>query len=899
MKRFGTRLGSILLHHDHAARGQTEFSVAQRSDRKKLIFCDNCSEDETPMQLSVLQQLHVDPRFVDKVTANAGTLVPFHARSLPRCAAFRAMSKTVAKLVQSDQGYSMMTADKALEDFDSFRGKQLGLVQLTESTRAQNALEGERRRTGLTNYSSEFEFMSRNVCYDGATSLRKKERLWMAEHPGFNLFYVVCGLHSIANDVNDSFTRRPDVKAEIDGINHLPLAVNKGAKFLKFASMCQHILLHRTQVREGAPPRDGRLFKTQLLKLCVASGTRLVEKLACLRTLPNGDWRPIGEFIVWVPPGSHYSADRIRAITAHGTTHAACGNRFSRYVMKRWVGADRAFDEQLLMEGINGLKTLTFIGFDAEQAGLPLEKCPEKVDWFVQAVKNPSLYPALVDHPVAGVAAGNVVAPPNSDPQETASLNVDDTKAVMASVMRNLNTRPFGKQVVIRQAFELTARATRSILWWSSLKFERLEKIKERASVASGGHRKLNRTFAVLEAASGKIMDQLHSQANVLLECTDMWVHILPLADQTLEMRSLAFELVSSVECNVEHSVGQEHKRCPISVFRVLCSEADARALDEKKACSFSPWGVAFRKWVGKYGGFQGRLCYMALLHLAPDIKIATSFLESLHATLRRLLMTQGVQASPTDLETLAWEWLCIRARNRSDNVIYRGDASPSSASSSHGASNVAEAPSDDGSRAKNPWNLYMRRCALGWTGIQPHGAHFNATYHAMDVASKRALESAVAEAAPGESWGPTAKEAKRAAKRQRVTALSNKLTTDTDRHQLVQARECNSKLSDASRLTQKAIENPLNNSLERIVQAAKYEGRLNVMELLRVERHEIKELKAWQANDGLKVVRAIATSMSLQLYDRDMLAFPSSVEHFNIDEHAPSKDSFRPRLRS
>jgi hypothetical protein len=180
------------------------------------------------MALSVLQQLDVDPRFIDVVTENVGAVVPIQAGALPKWTATRAKSKTVAKIVQSDSGYSTMTADMTLTDFRSYRAKQLGVVQLTESTRAENALEGERRRSGLTDKAYAFEFLSRNVCYDGASSLRKKERGWLMEHAGFNLFYTVCELPSLTNDAVDSLMKRPDIKQVVGGTVFLHGASTKG-----------------------------------------------------------------------------------------------------------------------------------------------------------------------------------------------------------------------------------------------------------------------------------------------------------------------------------------------------------------------------------------------------------------------------------------------------------------------------------------------------------------------------------------------------------------------------------------------------------------------------------------------------------------------------------------------
>ena len=144
VKRFGRRLGSVVSHHDFSARQQCEWSVSQPSSRIKLVYCDSVSEDETPMHLALLQQLDVDPVFIRQVTGNQTAIVPLQSASLPVWSATKARSKTIAKLVQSDQGYSYLTCDESLKDFQSHTAKQLTWIQLTDSTSGENALHGEK-----------------------------------------------------------------------------------------------------------------------------------------------------------------------------------------------------------------------------------------------------------------------------------------------------------------------------------------------------------------------------------------------------------------------------------------------------------------------------------------------------------------------------------------------------------------------------------------------------------------------------------------------------------------------------------------------------------------------------------------------------------------------------------
>ena len=111
VKRYGRRLASLVLYHDYASRELVEHSMIRAVHRQRLVRCVNNSEDETPMPLSVVQQLGVPPEFVRKLEAQAqpNALVPTQAAKLITGVASKAKSKTVAKLVQSKMSYSSMT----------------------------------------------------------------------------------------------------------------------------------------------------------------------------------------------------------------------------------------------------------------------------------------------------------------------------------------------------------------------------------------------------------------------------------------------------------------------------------------------------------------------------------------------------------------------------------------------------------------------------------------------------------------------------------------------------------------------------------------------------------------------------------------------------------------------
>ena len=174
-------------------------------------------------------------------------------------------------------------------------------------------------------------------------------------------------------------------------------------------------------------------------------------------------------------------------------------------------------------------------------------------------------------------------------------------------------------------------------------------------------------------------------------------------ADKTLSNHSLTFEMIFSAECAFEASVGMQNKRCPVRILKALLNADEARKLDDLPDCFFSEFGVKFKAFVDPYGGFQGRVAYEALLHLAPRLRFTTHRIESLHAALRRLLTMRGVQTHAFSLEVAALEWTISRARRRADFENFTDVLTPPKPRSAPipALENANEATSDQPKRKK------------------------------------------------------------------------------------------------------------------------------------------------------------------------------------------------------
>jgi hypothetical protein len=116
-------------------------------------------------------------------------------------------------------------------------------------------------------------------------------------------------------------------------------------------------------VKHGAPPMSARLYARQLLRLCLARGTRLVKKIVALKLLPNGDWRNQRGIEIYVPIGANVDIATIGDVVADGVCMVALGDKLKKIYKDRWHGADLAWDQFVRLEGICGIASNTFPSF--------------------------------------------------------------------------------------------------------------------------------------------------------------------------------------------------------------------------------------------------------------------------------------------------------------------------------------------------------------------------------------------------------------------------------------------------------------------------------------------------------------------------------------------------------
>ena len=177
---------TVILHNDRVVRENAEWAFAKSPKlRKRYVYVDTNSEDETTLTIGMLNSLGLPSAFVESVGASASTYMVQHG-TLPNWTPQKRNSKTQARIIQSANTYSMMAERDGDGKMISHSGTQANAVQLTDRTTGECYMQGERIRNGMSAFvGNDFEFLMRTCCYDGASSLWRNERQWGRGHPQF------------------------------------------------------------------------------------------------------------------------------------------------------------------------------------------------------------------------------------------------------------------------------------------------------------------------------------------------------------------------------------------------------------------------------------------------------------------------------------------------------------------------------------------------------------------------------------------------------------------------------------------------------------------------------------------------------------------------------------------
>lgn len=230
------------------------------------------------------------------------------------------------------------------------------------------------------------------------------------------------------------------------------------------------------------------------------------------------------------------------------------------------------------------------------------------------------------------------------------------------------------------------------------------------AKVANAGAQ-CSRKYQIVELAEGRLSERFYEQLKCLLNEQELW-QALPPAAQTVAFRALAFRLASRMGCAHHQMLRSRHQQMPYQLFRLLADQSLAQEFSTWPACMQDQWVRAFVK---KYPTMCEPEVLPTLHMLAELLPVGISHIESLHASIRRVLTAKSVQTHRMRLHELSAHWICHQFRS------WQRQSTPQAAKGPRTRTSHGGRPGDSGVKAKwrskahgergagGPWRAWMR----------------------------------------------------------------------------------------------------------------------------------------------------------------------------------------------
>ena len=162
----------------------------------------------------------------------------------------------------------------------------------------------------------------------------------------------------------------------------------------------------------------------------------------------------------------------------------------------------------------------------------------------------------------------------------------------------------------------------------------------------------------------GTLETRFDERVDLMLLSASMWREILPRRFYTQNFICCSFRTLSHSKCVVAAKIWKEIRRAPVSSFLILENDAEAEKLAKTPLC---PVDEVFDQSLMHYGRSAQALRSREVQHIvrlhAQLAKVNISWLESLHAALRRRLTARSCQTRGVDFMDASAEFVIDRFR--------------------------------------------------------------------------------------------------------------------------------------------------------------------------------------------------------------------------------------------
>ena len=622
-------------------------------------------------------------------------------------------------------------------------------LSVSETTRIAAIFQGHTRAATTDAHPS-------NICVESSISRDRS-----AVGCGCPSLHLLCEVHKTAGIYKKTFA---PLDSRITGVIRCALSMRTAGGMSVFRSCMREEIASRIEVLDGHPPLAARVYKMCLLKVFASQGSCATTRRALLSLCPNGDWRS-NNIEFYLRDSDTFSRADTGAIVKHvtnGLTVALAAATPHLYNRSKWTGADVAVDDLAVLEGVHRLLSTTIARFSARYVGGA--RRDQLLQWGYRSraydreqlleLEAEARGPHGEEQPAGGEQVEREAGrEPTGDAMGTAELAALNAKNREAA-LRFLSDNPMAWLVVLRLLME----PLRQLL---CMQFSRAGDAKAFAKKAAAAAAAMagnepDLTTRLGEVASGVDDRKFFEQVVLMMRGKALW-QLLPPSVQNFEMRATVWKAASRMGCAFVKSMVTPHDGFPLKLFRLL-REPDLAAEFGRKQCLMDPWTLRLHQ---RFEGFTSAEFFQILYTVGRFMPVDISHVESLHATVRRLLFTRSVQTHAMGLPDLSAQWVCQQYR-RSKKHLGKAKAGHSKKLLSRRARAKRKAGKprcDKPDRPKQragfggPWRAWIRK---KMKSLKTHGREVKQSYHIAKRENTAEYRDAVAAGSEATKAGRT-----------------------------------------------------------------------------------------------------------------------------------------------
>ena len=620
------------------------------------------------------------------------------------------------KILQSSSRCSMLLYSAKKKKYFSIGCDTINPLQHLERTTAECLWGAWNRRDAVSEAAGDYDDRVRIVAEDGAGSnFRNEQFIGETRGPAWDTIENSCESHLEALTLK---AHGNTIEADVTGQIHRALAMNANTSRYQCRRIVNQVAKEWFKVVRGPPPPCARKNLRFLLRISLTGERRRCEKELSVLYLPNSDPYVHGSLIVYVPEGAIVDEGQMLKLITNSLYDLLYDVKQVPIKRHRWRGLFEGTGRSALMDGLWGFGIEVTKRMFRQNSSIRVRA--------VCDAAGPRAIPGgrSVDDDVSEAGVGTA-----------ASFQIDKEKHRRQG-LDWIDTTPYPRMTISKTCLEPVRIHQEQHSKLNRSSSRRKSVIDE---IISADVPKLREAVPFYKIISGELERDLDMRLHILLSNDEFWEDSLPAEHKTIEHQVLAFDLCNVAGALSLENLGARRLQTPQSVFSVDILPENEEFICSLPLCRRTSWADKhIKEHLGDVSPLAKQHGRAKRIHIAHNSTLTIETLESLHASIRRRLLSV-VQTVGFTLDMLNSTWVVDRFRCRQKSMTW-GKQVPLDDDADD---NVGETQCDQragiGGGTINAFNAFVRERTFS-SGQTPTLKVLHEEYGQVDDATKQRL---------------------------------------------------------------------------------------------------------------------------------------------------------------